>query len=474
MAADGELRAGAFVTPTLRLVRPLGAGGMGSVWIADHLALRTQVVVKFMAVELARNADALARFSREAAAASQVKSPHVVHVSDHGVTENGTPFIAMELLDGNDLRHRLDERGTLSPAETASIVAQVARALMAAHQRGIVHRDIKPENIFLTDAGGGELFVKVLDFGIAKSSAVEATSLATGTGAMIGTPYYMSPEQILGKKTLDFRADLWSLGVVVFEALTGQRPFTGETIGAVSVAICGAVAPRPSEMNQSLSPAIDEWFARACAPEPAKRFQSARDLADALAAAAAGAPAISSSSLSDGTAVTGRIAPTIGEPDRSAGHRSAAGAMLTTSGASASAKDSLPTIEAPASRRLALFLGGAVGAGVLAGLVAFALSRSGSGPNVAEPPRAASEHAAPEKAHKAKHVDSESTADDPPPSPAASTSAVASASATTSPRAAGATPTRAPAAAVPTVSSAPSPAPAPRPTKQKASDVVLE
>ncbi len=342
-----EPKVGDLITPALRLVRPLGAGGMGAVWVAEHLTLRTRVAVKFLSQELAMNADALARFSREAAAASQVKSPHVVHLSDHGVAANGAPFIAMELLDGTDLRGLLTERRTLPPSEIAVIVSQVARALMAAHQRGIVHRDIKPENIFLTDAGGGELFVKVLDFGIAKSTTGD-TSLQTNTGAMVGTPLYMAPEQILGRKDIDFRADLWSLGVVAYEAMTGELPFVGETIGAVSVAICSGHAPPPSSRNRNLSPALDAWFRRACAADVSQRFGSAKEMADALATAAAAAPLPSLFTTASPTSedeptrvfnpavVTPAIPPTLLRPVAGAG-------MLTTGGAGAAAADSSPT-----------------------------------------------------------------------------------------------------------------------------------
>ena len=147
------IQTGGYVTSAIRLVRCLGQGGMGSVWIADHLALRTQVVVKFMAAELGASAEAVERFSREAAAAAQVKSPHVVQMLDHGITPEGVPFIVMEMLEGHDLGKHLEDRGRLTLTETAEIVAQVSKALVRAHERGIVHRDIKPENIFLCDVG---------------------------------------------------------------------------------------------------------------------------------------------------------------------------------------------------------------------------------------------------------------------------------------------------------------------------------
>ncbi|AUX39861.1 hypothetical protein SOCE26_012560 [Sorangium cellulosum] len=210
---------GLHVTPHIRLVRPLGRGGMSSVWVAEHLGLRTHVVVKFLSDALAQSPEMVARFQREAALASQVKSPHVVQMIDHGLAPNGVPYIAMELLEGRDLRQLLAERGPLAPHEVVAILWQVAKALGRAHERGVVHRDIKPDNLFLCDVGHGELFVKVLDFGIAKVGAASDLG-ATRTGVTLGTPYYMSPEQVMGAK-VDARADVWSLGVVAYECMTG-------------------------------------------------------------------------------------------------------------------------------------------------------------------------------------------------------------------------------------------------------------
>ena len=212
---------GAWVTPNVRLERPLGAGGMGSVWVAEHTTLKTRVVVKLMRPELAKDPETLQRFSREAAAAANVKSPHVVSVLDHGIAPDGSPFITMELLEGEDLGARL-KRGPLAPDEAAAIMAQTCKALTRAHERGIVHRDIKPQNVFLC-SGFGETFVKVLDFGIAKAGGdLQAGLDTTSTGAVMGTPFYMSPEQALGQKTIDFRTDVWACGVMGFEMLTGH------------------------------------------------------------------------------------------------------------------------------------------------------------------------------------------------------------------------------------------------------------
>ena len=261
---------------------------MGAVWLAEHQSLRTNVVVKFMAEDLAKSSEAKARFSREAAAASQVKSPHVVQMLDHGVLDSGAPYIVMELLEGRDLEQQLKASGHLEPREVVAIVAQLARALSRAHERGIVHRDIKPSNVFLCDAGGGELFVKLLDFGIAKGQEIGIAGSTTRTGSFIGSPYYMSPEQVVGAKDIDFRSDLWSLGVVAYEALTGQKPFQADTVGALALKIHRDPVPVPSSVNRALGPTVDAWFLKACAREPSGRFASAKELADALAMAVTG------------------------------------------------------------------------------------------------------------------------------------------------------------------------------------------
>ena len=278
---------GTMLSPTIRLVRPLGAGGMGAVWIADHLALRTQVVVKLLADGLASSPTALARFSHEAAAASQVKSPHVVQMLDYGVAQDGTPFIVMELLEGHDLSGELRRTGPMPLQRFAVLFEQMASALARAHERGVIHRDIKPENIFLCDVGQREWFVKVLDFGIAKGTDGPQDGAHTRTGATVGTPYYMSPEQLEGARDLDSRTDLWALGVVAFEALTGQRPFPGETYFSIAIAINNGPKVGPSQINPALPPAIDAWYFRACARDRAQRFATANEMAQALTAIAA-------------------------------------------------------------------------------------------------------------------------------------------------------------------------------------------
>lgn len=265
---------------------------MGAVWVAEHLALRTQVVVKFIASGLKSSKEAHERFSREAAAASQVKSPHVVQTFDHGITDSGVPYIVMELLEGRDLGEYLEEHGKVPPELVVEILAQLARALDRAHDKGIIHRDIKPGNVYLTDAGrNGEVFVKLLDFGIAKG--VELAELGgvdsgTKTGSMIGSPFYMSPEQILGSKDIDHRSDLWSVGVLAFEMLTGKKPFDAETMGGLAIRIHSEPLPVPSAVSPGLPVELDAWFHRACARDVTMRYTSAKELVEELARALGG------------------------------------------------------------------------------------------------------------------------------------------------------------------------------------------
>ena len=276
---------GQLITPTLRLIRPLGEGGMGAVWVAEHLGLHANVVIKFMSPDLAATEEGKARFSKEAASTAQVRSPHVVQTLDYGVTDDNVPYIVMEQLDGHDLGQEIDAHGRVASETVVSIVTQLSRALSRVHDCGIVHRDIKPSNIFLCDAGDGEIFVKLLDFGVAKTHKTGGLGDTTNTGAILGTPYYMSPEQIMGAKEIDHRSDLWAVAVVVYEALTGSKPFVGDTVGGLAVQIMRDPLPVPSTVEPSVPPGFDAWFAKACARDAKDRFGSAKEMSDALAVA---------------------------------------------------------------------------------------------------------------------------------------------------------------------------------------------
>ena len=278
-----RLGEGTTIADRFRLVRQIGEGGMGSVWQATHLGLGIPCAVKFVEGEWRRQPEMVARFEREAKVEAQLRSPHVVHVLDHGVW-SGTPYIVMELLQGESVAQRLERVTRLDYAATHRLVAHVARALTRAHAIGIVHRDLKPENVYLVPNDDGEV-AKVLDFGVAKWSSDWAVSSVTKTGLLVGTPLYMSPEQARGTKEIDFRADLWSLAVMTFQALTGELPFLSEGLGDLLAKIMFEPIPLPSSIVPSLPPELDAWWARAASRDIEARYHSAKELSDALAIA---------------------------------------------------------------------------------------------------------------------------------------------------------------------------------------------
>ncbi len=256
---------------------------MGTVWLADHLTLDLRCAVKFMTTETNRASNYRARFELEARAIAQLHSPNVVRILDYDVHE-GTPFIAMEFLQGEDLAARLQRVGKLDPVATYRIISQVARGLSKAHEAGIVHRDLKPENIFLADEDDNEV-AKLLDFGIAKLAAFalsEGFADHTQAGSLLGTPAYMSPEQARGLADIDHRSDLWSLGVITYQCLTGRLPFESPTLGDLFAQIMFDPIPVPSKVDRSVPADFDWWWARAALRSTDARFGSARELADAL------------------------------------------------------------------------------------------------------------------------------------------------------------------------------------------------
>lgn len=274
----------AVIAGKYRLVRALARGGMGSVWVARHLALDIEVAIKFMVPEYAVLDEARGRFEHEARVSAQLKSPYVVHTYDYG-SEEGMLFLVMELLQGEDLYTRLLRNRRLTPASLASVVTQVCKGLECAHEAGLVHRDLKPANIFLARQGKEEI-AKVLDFGLAKFTDPSVTPTHTKTGMLVGSPYYMSPEQVRKSREVDTRSDLWALGVILFECLTGRVPFMGNEVGDVLVAICSDPIPLASQIARDLGPQVDQFFMRALSRNLNRRFQTAGELAEAFAALA--------------------------------------------------------------------------------------------------------------------------------------------------------------------------------------------
>jgi len=276
-----------------RVDRIIGTGGMGTVWEGVHEALGHKVAIKFIKAAYASHPDARKRFEIEARAAAKLKTKHAVQVYDFGVTEEGLPYIVMEYLEGQSLSELLMAHGPLPGRDVGLIIAQASRALAKAHAAGIVHRDLKPDNIFLAtnaeDLGELGFSVKLVDFGIAKivQDPVElAVSSPMGgptqDGAVVGTPNFMSPEQLTVGGAPGPLTDLWSLGACAFTAMTARIPFEGDVLGDIVLKVCVSPLPLASQYNAKTPPGFDAWFAKACSRDAARRFQSAIELSEAL------------------------------------------------------------------------------------------------------------------------------------------------------------------------------------------------
>jgi serine/threonine-protein kinase len=266
------------------ILRQLGAGGMGVVYEARHTGTGRRVAVKeIVGDELRKNPQVVERFEREARATGAIETQHIAAVLDSGVDPaTNHSFLVMELLKGEDLHHLIGRLGPLPEDLALRIAAQACVGLVRAHEAGVVHRDIKPANLFLARRDEGEIVVKLLDFGIARVREQLASSenrALTTTGLMLGSPLYMSPEQVVGAKDLDHRTDLWSLGVVLHEALTGRTPYGDvETVGALFVAICSKPARPLGELAPRVSPPVAAIVKKALELDPARRYASAEEL----------------------------------------------------------------------------------------------------------------------------------------------------------------------------------------------------
>jgi len=274
---------------SFRVTDLVGEGGMGQVYRAEHVLIGRKAAIKVLASEVASDRDVVSRFFNEARAVNDIRHPNIVEVTDFGHF-GSQPYIVMELLEGETLEERLVRAGAIDPVAAAQIVAQIASAVGAAHEHGMVHRDLKPANIFLCRHPDYPDFVKVLDFGIAKLTATrdQVAGHRTACGAIIGTPAYMSPEQCLGDVNLDHRSDIYALGIVTFQMMTGQRPFDAETAGRLILLQVQAAPPDPCAINPCLSPAVGAVILRALEKHREQRFASMREFREALIAAAAG------------------------------------------------------------------------------------------------------------------------------------------------------------------------------------------
>jgi serine/threonine-protein kinase len=277
------LQPGELIDDKYRIVRLIGEGGMGAVYEGENTRIHRRVAIKVLHAGVCEMPDVVARFEREAQAAGRIGSEHIVEVLDLGTLQSGDRYMVMEFMDGDSLSQRIRQRGSMQPADLYPVARQLLDALTAAHNAGIVHRDLKPDNVFLLRSRRGQAdFVKLLDFGISKFSSGPGGLSMTRTGAVMGTPYYMAPEQAKGAKDIDHRVDVYAAGVILYEALAGRVPFLADTFNELLFKI---VLEKPEPLAQ-IAPHVDPVLAgiveTAMAREPKERFQTAEALRDAL------------------------------------------------------------------------------------------------------------------------------------------------------------------------------------------------
>ncbi len=265
-----------------RILSKLGTGGMGAVYLAEHPLIGKKVALKVIHRELAGNRDVVSRFFQEARAVNKIGNEHIVEIHDFGVTPEGDHFYIMEYLEGQTLASVLGKESVFGVMRALHIGAQMASALAAAHASGVIHRDLKPDNIMLMKKLGDPDFVKVLDFGLAKMFLAGTSSVKTAAGVLLGTPQYMSPEACESKRDVDHRTDIYALGILLFQMMTGMLPFDGETMGEVLVKQVTALPPAPRGLNPAIPPAVEQILLRCLAKRVDQRFSTMNALREAL------------------------------------------------------------------------------------------------------------------------------------------------------------------------------------------------
>ncbi len=283
--SSAGVRPGDVLAGKYRIERVLGIGGMGVVVAAQHVMLEEKVAIKFLLPDMLRNQDVVGRFAREARAAVKIKSEHVARVFDVGTLDNGAPYMVMEFLEGGDLAAWLRERGPLAVEMAVDFVLQACVAVANAHGLGIVHRDLKPANLFCVRGSDGELVVKVLDFGISKITHVSASDTGgslTQTSAVMGSPFYMSPEQMQSARDVDARTDIWALGVVLYELLTGSTPFEGTSFAEIAIKVATAPLPRVRDVRPEVPAGLEGVILKCLARDRRERYSHVGELGAAL------------------------------------------------------------------------------------------------------------------------------------------------------------------------------------------------
>lgn len=344
-----------------RIIRLLGEGGMGAVYEGENVRIHRKVAIKVLHAGVASSKEAVERFEREAQAAGRIGSDHIVEVLDLGHLPSGDRYMVMEFLEGESLAQRLEAVGRLEPPHAADVLLELLEGLGAAHEAGIIHRDLKPDNVFLLKSRRGRKdFVKLVDFGISKFSPGNGGDFSmTRTGTVMGTPYYMAPEQAKGDRATDHRADLYAAGVILYEALSGSVPFDAETYNELLFKILLETPPPLGERSPGLDLRLEAIVTKAMARQPEERFQSAGEFAQALTDYLQTVPAESRRSAALGVTMA---VPTAREPRRDGNTH---GAWANTNTANPSAAN--PSAAAP--RAFSPWLWGALGGlGLAAGL----------------------------------------------------------------------------------------------------------
>jgi serine/threonine-protein kinase len=368
---EGDILAGKY-----RVDKVLGVGGMGVVVAAHHLQLDDHVAIKFLLPDTLGNKDAVARFAREARAAVKIKSEHVARVTDVGTMENGAPYMVMEYLDGGDLAGWIEQRGALGAELAVDFVLQACEAIAEAHALGIVHRDLKPANLFVARLPGGVQSVKVLDFGISKLTGLSGSgnqSSATKTSALMGSPLYMSPEQMQSSKDVDARGDIWALGVILYELVTGVSPFIAETMPELILKIMSSPPPPMQSHRVDVPDGLEAVILRCLEKDRGRRYQSVGELGAALLPFGSKRARASVDRIYQVMQAAGMSASAFALPPSSGAQAAAAAVQAGTSGAFGG------TAPGRGGARPAMLVGGAlVGLAVLVGVGTLVFRGGGS------------------------------------------------------------------------------------------------